>query len=445
MSKVIKIRKGKDIKLKGESPLQWKGEIISDSYAIKPPDFQGLVPKLAVKEGDEVKAGTPLFFDKSNSSIKFTSPVSGEVTDIVRGDRRAVLEIRVLADKETKYEVFSTESADAEKSKEILLSSGLWPALRQRPFNIMADPDETPKGIFISGFDSAPLAADLNFLLADQKANLQKGIEVLSTITGAPIHLSLKNGADNSTFEGLNGVNYHYFSGPHPAGVVGIQIHHIDPINKGDIVWTVGAADLAQIGELFNTGKYNAEKGICLTGSEVTEPGYYKVKTGVAVKDLVNGRITEGNNRIISGNVFVGTKVNADGYLSYYDTMVTIIPEGDQYEFLGWLIPSYPRPSLSKSFPYYLMPNKEYRVNTNLHGEERAFVVTGEYDKVLPMDIMPVYLLKAILAQDLEAMENLGIYEVVEEDMALCEFACTSKIHVQEILREGLDLMESEG
>ena len=445
MSKVIKIRKGKDIKLKGRAPLELIGELVSDSYAVKPPDFQGLVPKLEVKEGDEVKAGSVLFHDKNNPDIKFTSPVSGEVTDIVRGMRRAILEIRVLADKEVRYESFSVSSDKPEDMRAVLLKSGLWPAIKQRPFNVLADPEEKPKAIFISCFDSAPLAPDLSFILKDEGDNLQKGIDVLSAIAGAPVHLGINNkAAHTEVFDKLTNAEKHYFSGPHPAGTVGVQIHHISPINKGEIVWTLSPVDLALIGRLFNTGNYDSRRIIAVAGSEVNEPGYYKARSGFCLAKN-SGLINEGNNRTISGDVFTGTTIARDGYLCYYSNMITAIPEGDKYEFMGWLLPSYARPSFSKSLPYYLFPNKEFEVNTNLHGEPRPFVVTGEYEKVLPMDIMPVYLLKAILAKDMEAMENLGIYEVVEEDLALCEFACTSKIQVQEILREGLDLMESEG
>lgn len=445
MSKVIKIRKGKDIKLEGQAPLEMKGELTSESYAVKPPDFQGLVPKLEVKEGDDVKAGTVLFHDKNNPDVKFTSPVSGEVTDIVRGLRRAVLEVRVLADKEMRYEAFDVSSNEPQALREVLLKSGLWPAIKQRPFNVLADPEEKPKAVFVSCFDSAPLAPDLSFILKNETSSLQKGIDVLSAIAGAPVYLGLsKSAAHPEVFENLQNAEKNYFEGPHPAGVVGVQIHHIAPINKGEIVWTISPVELAQIGKLFSTGHYHSEKIIALAGSEMNQAGYYNVKNGFALSKL-GGLTSDGNNRIIGGNVFTGTKLAGNGYLGYYDYMITVIPEGDQYEFLGWLLPSYPRPSLSKTFPYYLMPNRKFKVNTNKHGEPRPFVVTGEYDKLVPMDVMPVYLLKAILAKDLEAMENLGIYEVVEEDLALCEFACTSKIQVQEILREGLNLMESEG
>jgi Na+-transporting NADH:ubiquinone oxidoreductase subunit A len=305
---------------------------------------------------------------------------------------------------------------------------------------------DTPKSIFISAFDSAPLAPDYNFILKDEKSNLQAGIDALAKLTDGKVYMGLKHNAKaNDTFSGLSGVEFYEVSGPHPAGNVGVQIHHIDPVNKGDVVWVVNPQDLAVIGRVFTEGRYRNEKVIALAGSEVNKPSYHKVISGASIEPILSGNIADGNNRIISGNVLTGTHIESNGFLSHYDNMVTVIPEGTDYEFLGWLIPSYARPSISKSFLYYLSPNKKFKVNTNTHGEERAFVVTGEYEKVFPMDIFPVQLLKAILAKDLEAMENLGIYEVVEEDMALCEFVCTSKIDVQEILREGLELMAAEG
>lgn len=449
MGKLIKIRKGKDILLVGEASPKIAAPVSVRTYAVKPSDFKGIVPKMLVKAGDEVKAGTPIFHSKANPEIVFCSPVSGEVAEIVRGDRRVILEVKILADQEISYVDLGKSSPSSMSKEEVLnklKNSGVWPSIRQRPFNVIADPMDTPKSIFISAFDSAPLAPDYNFTLKEEKANLQAGIDALSKLTSGKVYIGLKqNAKGNETFSGLNGAEFYEVSGPHPAGNVGVQIHHIDPINKGDVVWVVNPQDLAIIGRVFTEGRYRSERVIAVAGSEVNQPCYYNVVSGMAVEPLLSGRVKDGNNRIISGNVLTGTQISSNGFLSFYDNLITVIPEGDEYEFMGWLIPSYARPSISKSFLYYLSPNKKFRVNTNTHGEERAFVVTGEYEKVFPMDIFPVQLLKSILAKDLEAMENLGIYEVVEEDMALCEFVCTSKIDVQQILREGLELMEAEG
>ena len=446
MGKVIKIKKGKNINLVGEAPKEIKGKIEAATYAVKPTDFVGIVPKLEVKPGAEVKAGTPLFHDKANDSIKFTSPVSGEVVDVVRGDRRAILEVKILADKETSYEDFGSADPSAVSREDVvskLKSSGMWPSLRQRPFNTIADSEDDPKAIFISGFNSAPLGADVDFTLAESLADFNTGVEVLQKLTSGKIHLGL-NADHKGILEAAEGVEKHHFSGPHPAGLVGVQIHHIDPINKGEVAWTIKPIHVVWIGRLFATGKYDTRQRIAIAGSEVTEPGYYEGIGGCSLESALESLNSE-NCRFISGDVLTGTTISRAGYLGYYDDQVTVIPEGDEYEFLGWLIPKYARPTISNTLPISKFFKKRFKVNTNMHGEERAFVVTGQYEKVLPMDILPVQLLKSIMAQDFEKMENLGIYEVVEEDLALCEFVCTSKIEVQKILREGLDLMKEEG
>jgi Na+-transporting NADH:ubiquinone oxidoreductase subunit A len=449
MGKLIKLRKGKDILLVGEPVLEMAAPVSVRSFAIKPSDFKGIVPKMLVKVGDEVKAGSPLFHSKTNEQLIFSSPVSGEIAEIVRGDRRVILEIRILADAENKYVSFAVQDPKGLAKDEIaerIKTSGAWPLIRQRPFNIVADILDTPKSIFISTFDSAPLAPDYGFLLKDDKANLQAGIDALAKLTSGKVYLGLKhNGANNTTFTGLSGAEHYEVAGQHPAGNVGVQIHHMDPVNKGDVVWVVNPQDLAIIGRLFTEGKFRNEKTIALTGSQFKTPNYISVFSGANLATILADKVNGDNNRVISGNVLTGSTISQDGFLGYYDNQITIIPEGNEYEFMGWLIPTYPRPSISKSFLYYLNPKKKFVVNTNNHGEERAFVVSGEYEKVLPMDILPVQLLKSILAKDFEAMENLGIYEVVEEDFALCEFVCTSKMDVQEILKEGLELVEREG
>lgn len=447
MSKSIKIRKGRDILLEGEAAKTMSASKSSKTFVIRPTDFTGLVPKLELKEGAEVKAGTPLFHAKQDERIKFCSPVSGELIEINRGARRVVLEVKVLADSENSYVDFgaadpSQLSRDDVKNK--MLASGCWPLIVQRPFGTLADTDETPRDIFISTFDSVPLANDYSFSLKDEQEAFQTGVNALAQLTEGKVFLGLKAG-DTSFFKDISGAEVYTFEGPHPAGNVGVQIHHIKPINKGDIVWTLNPADVVIVGRLFLNGKFDARRNIAITGSEVKEPAYASVIAGASLQDLLTDKIKEGNNRYISGDVYTGIKVDKEGYLGLKANSLTVIPEGDEAEFLGWLIPTYARPSFSRSFPYFLNPKKKFRVNTSTHGEPRAFVVTGEYEKLLPMDVLPVQLLKAILAKDFEAMENLGIYEVLEEDLALCEFACTSKMDVQEILREGMDIMLAEG
>lgn len=448
MSEIIRIRKGLDINLKGKADKIYIRSERAESYAVKPTDFKGVMPKLVVKVDDKVKVGSPLFFDKYNPDIKFSSPVSGRVSAINRGERRRILEVIVEADKEDSYLEFKTGDPSSMKREEIvkvLTESGLWPAIKQRPFAKIANPAHEPKAIFISGFDTAPLAPDYDFMLKDFQSEFQKGIDVLSGLTKGKVHLGLS--ADFppcNTYKNARGVEIHKFIGPHPAGNVGIQIHHIDPVNKGERVWVINPYDVVRFGKLFLNGKIDNSTIVALTGSEIEKALYIKMINGAEVKSVLSNEILGGNNRIISGNVLTGTKLTKSGFLGFYDHQLTVIPEGDHYDFLGWASPGFGKYSVSRSFWSWLNPSKEYRVDTNMKGGERAFVMSGQYDKVLPMDILPVQLLKSILIEDIDEMEKLGIYEVAEEDFALCEFVCTSKIEVQDILARGIELMIKE-
>lgn len=448
MSKDIRIRKGVDIKLKGTAEKIYANTPQSETFAVKPTDFVGVMPKLIAREGDEVKAGSPLFYSKDNDKVKFPSPVSGEVVEIVRGEKRKILEIKILADKEIKYEDFGTADPSAlsrEGVIEKLLNSGTWSYIRQRPYGTIANPEAKPKSIFISAFNSAPMAADNDFALHGMEKEFQTGLDAVAKLTEGKVHLNIDGKSNPSTvFTNAKNVQINKVSGPHPAGNVGIQIHHIDPIKKGETVWYLYPQDVVTIGRLFLEGKYDASRIVALTGSEVLKPKYYKMLSGASIKGLVENNVTDGNNRFISGDVFTGTKIAQDGYLGFYDTQIAVLPEGDEPEFMGWLAPGFGKFSISRTFTWFLNKNKEMALNTNAHGEERAFVVSGEYESVLPMDIYPVHLLKSIMTGDVEAMERLGIYEVIEEDMALCEVVCTSKIDVQDILRDGLTLAQKE-
>lgn len=445
----IKIKRGLNIKLAGEAVKTLSNLPLPDIFSIKPTDFTGLVPKLLVKESDEVKAGAPLFCDKNNESIKFCSAVSGEVIEIVRGEKRKILEIKILGDKEIKYEVFNTSNPNdltGENILEVLLKSGVWPFIRQRPFGIIANPNQKPKCIFISAFDSNPLAPDINFVMAGKEADFQTGLDALKKLTDGKIHLNVQ--ADSPTaaiFMNAKIVQLNKISGPHPAGNVGVQIHHIDPVNKGEVVWYINPQDVLIIGKLFNEGKFDAARVVALTGTQVINPQYYKTIVGSSVKNIITaGGLREGENRIISGNVLSGSQVSPEGSVGFYDSQITVIPEGNKSEFMGWLSPGFNKYSKSRAFFSWLSPNKKYNLDTNLHGEERPFVMTGQYEEVFPMDIYPVHLLKSILIEDIDMMEKLGIYEVVEEDFALCEFICTSKIKSQEIIRQGLEIIRRE-
>ena len=448
MTKTIKLRKGFDIKIRGEAQKVLSGELTPQIYGIKPVDFPGLIPKMAVKPGDSVKAGSPLFTDKLKGNIVFASPVSGKVLSVDRGERRKILEVVVERGGDEYVDFGKTDPTTLKREQIIdkLLASGLWPAMRQRPYHIVANPMDIPKSIFISAFDSSPLAPDLDFIIENSSFSLfQKGLDVLKLLTPGKVNLVLdgrKTG--NSPFTAAKGVDISYFSGPHPSGNIGVHIHHLDPINKGEAVWFIGVQEVIGVGRLFEEGIYKPEKIVALTGSEVISTGYFKTRAGASIKPVVESNTTSDNVRFISGNVLTGTKIGIDGFLGYYDQHITVIPEGNYYEMFGWAMPGFNKYTFSRAFLSFLTPKKEFRLDTNFHGEERAFVVTGQYEKVVPMDIYPMQLFKAILAQEVELMEQLGIYEVAEEDFALCEFLCTSKIEIQSIVRDGLDLMMKE-
>ena len=447
MSKDIRIKKGLDVKLVGEADKTTTTIPLSSVYAVKPDDFHKITPKLLVKVGEEVKAGETLFYNKANEQVLFPSPVSGEVVEIVRGAKRKVLEIKILADKQQQYQDFGKKDAASLSSEEIkahLLATGCWPFVKQRPYDVVANPDNQPKAIFVSAYASAPLAADLDFTLQGKEAELQAAVTALGKLTDGKVHVSVaKNGS--SPMAGLNGITLHKVSGPHPSGNVGTQINKIDPVNKGEVVWIVTPQDLIIIGELFLTGNFNAKRTVALTGSKFTKPSYVEVIVGANISDMVTDNLDETNERIISGNVLSGTQVNKDGYLGYYDNQLTAIPEGDDYEFFGWNKPIFNKISNSRALTFsWLTPNKKFDLNTNTNGEHRAFVMTGSYEQVFPLDIYPMQILKACLYKDLDEMEALGMYEVAPEDFALTEFVCVSKQPHQQIIREGLDLMLEE-
>ncbi len=448
MSKDIRIRKGLDIKLVGEAEKVTVQATKSNVYAIKPDDFHGIVPKVIAKQGTEVKAGEALFHSKTNEKMLFPSPVSGEVVEIIRGAKRKILAFKILADKEQQFADFGTKDVKAMSGDEIktyLLSAGCWPFIKQRPYDVIANPDVAPKAIFISAYVTAPLAADLEYVMAGKEKELQAAVTALSKLTEGDVHVSVGK-KSNSPFSGLDNITLHHVSGPHPAGNVGVQIAKIDPINKGETVWVVNPHDLVIIGELLLTGKFNSERIIALAGSSVKNPKYFKTRIGAEVSSVVyDSGVKDGNIRVISGNVLTGDNVKPDGYLGFYHNMITVIPEGNDYEFFGWNKPIFNKISPSRALTFsWLFPNKKYDLNTNTNGEHRAFVVTGNYEEVFPLDIYPLQILKACAVNDLDAMEQLGMYEVAPEDFALTEFICVSKQPHQQIIREGLDLMLKE-
>jgi Na+-transporting NADH:ubiquinone oxidoreductase subunit A len=447
----IKLDKGHDIKLLGEAT----GNILAadvQRFAIMPQNFNYFspIPKLEVVEGDDVLAGSVLFYDKKRPEIKYVSPVSGEIVEVRRGDKRSIASVVILADKEIKYKKLSApdlSKANREEIVNFLLGCGGWSMINERPFDIVPDPSSIPVNIFISTFDTAPLAPDLNLVVNGKGAEFQKGLDVLTKLTSGKVFLGLdarSKTAPSSIFTEAQGVEKNWFSGKHPAGNVGIQIHHIAPLKSGEKVWTLGVQEVITLGGMFLNEKYDASRVVALTGGELKNPSYVRTYQGASIAELLKNNVNEGNVRYVSGDVLSGHKVDASSFLNFRDDQVTVLKEGDNYELFGWLLPIKPRPSISGTFPNFLYPNHKFEAETNTHGEKRAFVVSGAYESVLPMDIYPMHLMKAIITNDFEKMEGLGINELSEEDIALCEFVCVSKTPLQSILRQGLDIAKEQ-
>ncbi len=443
MSKIIKLKQGLDINLVGEAQRSVGQTVAATEVSLKPADFACLKPHLEVKVGDKVKAGSVLFTDKNRPEVRFCSPVSGEVTEVRRAERRRITDVVVKADGQNDFEKFDTSKASSKDgAKALLLQSGLWPYLRQRPFNIVADPSQDAKAVYISTFDSAPLAADYQFVLKDRLADFQAGIDLLSKI--APVYVGYDAKISGNIFANVKNATITGFEGPHPAGNAGVQINHVCPVNKGEQVIVVNPQDVAIIGRLAKDGIYDAKKTIAVAGSKVKSPAYVSTVANASISGIIAGNYDATDARIIGGNVLTGTKLDDKGYVGFYDNEITIIPEGNYYDFFGWALPGLKKYSFSHTFFSWLSPKRKYDLDTNTHGEKRAYVVTGTFEKLVPMDIYPLQLIKAILAENIELMEELGIYEVAEEDFALCEFADTSKTDIQAIIRKGLDLMVQE-
>lgn len=449
MANVIKIKKGLNIPLVGEADNVIINAAKSTRYALVPDDFHGIVPKILVKSGDKIKVGTPLMCSKNRPEICFVSPVSGEVVEVVRGERRKVMEIVLKSD--DKFDTVDFGKPDVSKMtaaeiKDTLLRSGLFPYIKQRPYDIIANPEDTPRDIFVTAIDSAPLAPEFPLVLKREEESLKAGLEALVKLTDGKVYLGVDN--NNPVSVTLPGCEVVRFEGKHPVGNVGVQIAAIAPVNKGETVWTMSAFDLLLIGRLFNTGKLDFTRVIALTGSEIERPEYLKTVVGCSVDVLLNGNLKDDgrNKRIISGNVLTGTHIDEKDYLRFYSSQITVIPEGDDCnEFLGWAMPGFGKFSVSHTFLAWLRGGKrKYDIDARIRGGERGIIMSGEYDKVFPMDILPEFLVKAVIAFDIDKMENLGIYEVAPEDFALCEFVDTSKLPLQQIIRNGLDELMKE-
>ena len=447
MANVIKLRKGLDINLNGEA-----AEVVATVkepgfYALVPDDFPGVTPKVVVKEQEYVMAGGTLFVDKYRPELKFVSPVSGVVTSVERGARRKVLHIVVEAAAEQDYEEFGRKNVaqlSGQEVKNALLEAGLFAFVRQRPYDVIADPTVTPRAIFVSAFDSKPLAPNFEFAIKGEETNFQTGLDALAKIAKTYLGISVKQKA--AALTGAKNVTITAFDGPHPAGNVGVQISHTAPIGKGETVWTIDPQAVIFIGRLFNTGRIDLTRLVAVTGSEVLKPAYCQLRVGALLTGVFNGNVNkERDLRYISGNPLTGKQVSPNEFLGAFDSQLTVIPEGnDIHEMFGFIMPRFDQFSMNRSYFSWLMGKKKYTIDARIKGGERHMIMSNEYDRVLPMDILPEFLIKAILAGDIDRMEALGIYEVAPEDFALCEFVCSSKMKLQRIVRAGLDALREE-
>lgn len=446
---MIKIKKGIDIHLVGEAKKEVK-DYMPQLFAIKPHDFIGVVPKMHVAEGDDVKVGTVLFHDKNNESVFFTSPASGKVKAIVRGEKRVILQVVIESD--GKFETIDFGKADPSRLSrneivEKLVQSGTWTMLRQRPYSTIAKTQDEPKCIAVSMFDTAPLAPDNNFIVKDQMAAIKAGVEALAKLTNGMVYLNVNSSETQQALASLNfsakNVTITEFQGPHPAGNVSTQLNVLSPINKGETVWYTYAQNLIAIGNLFLNGVYDSSRVVAFTGSEVKEPMYYRTRIGADMSGLYANIATE-NVRIISGNVLTGKKINGENFLGYYDSQVTVIPEGDHYQLFGWLAPNFKKFTSTNTMGASLCKKSKKVLDTNLNGGIRPLIMTGNFEKVFPFDIYPMQLIKACIIKDIDQMEELGIYEIDAEDFALCEVIDPSKTAIQQIVRESLEMLRKE-
>lgn len=441
-----KIKEGYKVPILGEARKEISDLSHPPFVGVCPVEFPGLKPKLAVKVDDEVKVGTPLFFDKKNPSLQFVAPASGRVTAINYGPRRVIEEIIITTSKSYEYESFSKHSAgeigklDREDLVGQLMQGGLWPYIRKRPYNKIASPDDAPKAVFVNCMDTAPLAGDPAYALKDQGDAFKAGVSALEVLCPT-VHVCAQTGADNSPFQGAG--NFHTFSGKHPAGLTGTHISRIAPINKGEWVWCLNARDVVMIGRFLMEGRYPVERVVTVAGPGATKPQYYRAQLGMKMKDIVNGNHEAGEQRYVSGNVLSGATREAEGYLGFYDDLVTVLPEGREQRFIGWMMPggiqSYGRSYITGFF------SSLFKMNTNQNGGHRAIIQSGIFENVVALDVHPEFLLKATMAEDIDAMEQLGILECDPEDFALCTYLCPSKTEVSGIIAGGLELMEKEG
>ena len=445
INQIIHLRKGLDIRLKGraeEQKLQLKS---NGKYALVPDDFEGVTPKVVVREGDHVKAGDALFVNKQYPEIRFASPVSGKVIAVERGERRKVLCVKVEADAQQEFVDYGKKDVtkmDGKAVIEALLEAGLFGYINQLPYAVSTNPSVMPKAIFVSALRDKPLACNFEYEVKGQEADFQTGLSALAKI--AKTYLGV---GQDSVLADMKDVEVNAFVGPCPAGNVGVQVNHLDPVNKREVVWTIGDPSVVLfIGRLFNTGKVNLTRTVALCGSEVSKPVHVDMLVGEELSTLLSNSYDASHHvRIINGNVLTGRQTTKDGFLGAHTSEITVIPEGDDAdEMLGWILPRFKQFSVNRSYFSWLCGKKEFEADARIKGGERHMIMSGEYDKVLPMDIYGEYLIKAIITGDIDRQEQLGIYEVSPEDFALAEFVDSSKLELQRIVREGLNILRKE-
>ncbi len=448
MASLIKLNKGLDINLTGVAELKFVGTKDAEKITLVPDDFTGSTPKVMVKAGEAVKVGDVIFTDKLHPEIKFVSPVSGTIEEVVRGERRKVLGIVIVNDGKNTCvacQAIEPASATADEIKESMLNRGIWGFVKQRPYNVVANPEIQPRDIFVSAWDSAPLAPDFDFVVKGQESDLQRGISALAKLTAGKVYVGVKAGSNLA----LKDAEVVSFQGAHPAGNVGVQMNHIKPLNKGEQVWTVSAFDVIVMGRILG-GNLDFTRTITVAGSEIVTPGYAKVLPGQTLCSILDGKVkhTDYTQRYIAGNVLTGQNVGLTGVVGFMDRTITVIPDGgDTDELFGWITPGLNRYSTHNtglSGLLGLFKRKQWTLDARLKGGPRALIVSGEWEKVFPMDIYPEELYKAVLSYNIDKMEALGIYEVAPEDFALCEFVDPSKNPVQQVIADGLVKLRKE-
>lgn len=445
---MIKIKKGLDLPITGAPEQAVYAAVEATSVAVIGFDYIGMKPTMQVRVGDRVKLGQVIFTDKKTEGVKYTAPAAGVVKEINRGEKRALQSVVIEVDGDeavefNKYAASELGSLSAEQVQENLVESGLWTALRTRPFSKVPQPGTTPASIFVTAMDTNPLAANPEVFINEQAEAFTNGLKVLTRLSGGDVYLCKAAGAN---IPSTSGVTVEEFEGPHPAGNAGTHIHFVDPVSESKTVWTIGYQDVIAVGQLFTTGVLFTERVVAVAGPQVSSPSLMRTRLGANLDELVAGRVKVADNRVISGSVLNGRTANGPfAYLGRYASQVTVLREGRERELLGWIAPGANKFSVLNMFLSRFSPGKKFDFTTTTNGSERAMVPVGQFEQLMPMDILPTQLLRSLVVGDMEAAIQLGCLELDEEDLALCTFACPGKYEYGPILRDNLTTIEKEG